>query len=104
MAARSSTTARGNVVFEVAGKDDVVMGMGCEASDVRKPLAAVHRIVEPGNQALFGPHEKNNFTVNVKTGKRVYLRTKGRSYVLDAEFVKKEKDATSTTASFPRQP
>lgn len=102
-----------NVFFKVAGKEaDEIMGMGFQAIEVRKPLAAVHRIVEQGNRVQFGPQEVDNFIVNVKIGKRGYLRKKGRSYVLDADFMEKERTAlhpgekseASTRASFQRQP
>ena len=94
-----------NVPFEVEGEEeDEVMAMGFQTSDVQKPLAAVHRIVEQGNPVKFGPQKADDFIVNVDTGGRVYLRKKGRSYVLDADFLKKEQSATSTTVSFQRQP
>ena len=66
------------------------MGMGFQASDVRKPLAAVFRIVEMGNRVQFGPEAEDNFIENVKTKKKIMLRKKGRSYVMDVEFAKEE--------------
>ena len=77
------------------------MGMGVQASDVRKPLAAVHRIVEKGNIAQFGPKAEDNFILNTKTKKKVFLRKKGRSYVLDVDFAQKKSPTTSST--FRRQ-
>ena len=90
-----------DVTFEVEGEFDVkLMGLGFQASDVRKPLAAAHRIVEKGNWVQFGPKPEDNFIQNVKTLEKVHMRKKGRSYVLDIEFVKKATDSTT----FQRQP
>ena len=69
-----------DVVFEVAGeKDTKLMGMGFQASDVKKTLAAVHRLVEKGNRVQFGPKVEDNFIENVESGEKVYLRKHGRS-------------------------
>ena len=80
-------------MFEVEGDESMLMGMGFQASDVRKPLAAVHRIVEKGNKVQFGPGNEDNFIMNVKTGKKIMLRKKGRSYVMDVEFAKQARAA-----------
>ena len=77
-----------DVSFEVGDGDNAkVISMGFQVSDVRKPLAAVHRIAENGNKVCFGPNREDNFIENVKTKEKVYMRTKGRSYVLDVDFV-----------------
>ena len=77
-----------DVSFEVGDGDNAkVISMGFQVSDVRKPLAAVHRIVEKGNKVCFGPSREDNFIENVKTKEKVYMRKKGRSYVLDVDFV-----------------
>ena len=64
-----------------------VMGLDFQASDVRKPLAAVWRIAEKGNVVRFGPRDEDNYIQNVETGEKQMMRRKGRSYVLDVEFV-----------------
>ena len=64
-----------------------VLAMTFEASDVRKPLAAVWRIAEKGNRVQFGPSEGDNFIENVSTGKRIAMVRKGGSYVVPASFV-----------------
>ena len=63
------------------------MGLDFQASDVRKPLAAVWRIAEKGNVVRFGPRDEDNYIQNVETGEKQMMRRKGRSYVLDVEFV-----------------
>lgn len=64
-----------------------VMGLDFQASDVCKPLAVVWRIAEKGNVVRFGPLEEDNYIQNVETGEKQMMRKKGRSYVLDVEFV-----------------
>ena len=94
---------RRDVIFEVEGEnEDERMGMGFQASDVRKPLAAVYRIVEKGNKVQFGPKPEHNFIMNEKTGKKVYMRRKNRSYVLDVHFVQRRSDVALPT--FQRRP
>ena len=39
-----------DIMFEVEGGGAMLMNMGIQASDVRKPLAAAHRNVEKGNK------------------------------------------------------
>ena len=90
-----------DVTFEVEGESDLkLMGIGFQASDVRKPFAAVHRIVEKGNRVQFGPNPEDNYIQNVRTLEKVHMRKKGRSYVLDIEFVKK----VGASQTFQRQP
>ena len=53
------------------------MGLGFEASDVRKLFAAVHRIVEKENKVQFGPNPEDNFIQNIATKEKVHMRKKG---------------------------
>lgn len=93
---------RRDVTFEVEGENDTkLMGMGFQVSDVKKPLASVYRIVEKGNRVQFGPSVADNFIQNVQTGEKVFMRRKGRSYVLDVEFAKK---VNAVSQPFQRQP
>ena len=70
-----------------------LMGMGFEVSDVKKPLAAVHRIAERGNIVQFGPRAKDNYIMNIATGEKIAMKKKGRSYVLEVDFVVDQKES-----------
>ena len=62
--------------------------MAFQATDVKKPLMAVKRIVEKGNIVHFGPEEKDNFIQNTATGDKLPLKPNGRgSYILEVDFV-----------------
>ena len=51
-------------------------------SYVHKPLIAVRRLVEKGNRVVFVPVLEENDIQNVKSGKKVHMRTKNSgSYV-----------------------
>ena len=63
------------------------MGLGFQVSDVKKLLAAVWSIADKGNIVQFGSSVADNFIMNVESKEKVLLRSKGGSYVLDAEFV-----------------
>ena len=56
--------------------------MSFEVTDVTKPLVAVRRIVEKGNEVHFG---KECYIRNVLTGEGILMRRKGGSYVTDIE-------------------
>ena len=73
-----------------AGPNAAVMSLGFQVSDVRKPLAAVHRITEKGNKVQFGPREEDNFIMNLASGAKVMMARKGGSYVIPAEMVVQE--------------
>ena len=73
----------------VTDSQDEVMRMHFQVSDVKRPLAAVCRIVEQGNVVQFGPKVEDNFIMDAETGKKIAMRKKGRSYVLDVDTVKK---------------
>ena len=81
--------------FQV-GPNSSVMSLGFQVSDVRKPLAAVHRIAEKGNRVHFGPTDADTFIQNVETGANIMMERKGGSYVIPAEMVVEDLD-------FPRQ-
>ena len=65
-----------------------VLGMTFQVTEVRKPLAAVWRLVEKGNLVQFGPNESQCFIQNLASGKRIPLHKRGGSYVLKVEYVK----------------
>lgn len=56
-----------------------------QATDVRKPLASVARIVEKGNRVVFSPAE--SYIENVATGKRVPIEQENNTYVMNVTFV-----------------
>ena len=63
---------------------EVKMSLRFEVADVKKPLIAVKRICEKGNQVHFGPKEGDSFIQNKDTGDKVMLRPSGKgSYMLD---------------------
>ena len=74
----------------VAGDQEDVMRMHFQVSDVKRPLAAVCRIVERGNLVQFGPKAEDNFIKDIATGQKISIRRKGRSYVMDVDMVKKK--------------
>ena len=59
-----------------------VKTMSFEVTDVTKPLVAVRRIMEKGNEVHFG---KECYIRNVHTGERIPRRKKGGSYVIDID-------------------
>ena len=69
------------VAFQADGQGRV-LGMGFEVTDVKKPLMAVSRICEKGNVVQFGPEEQHNFIMNIASGEKLFMKRRGKSYVL----------------------
>ena len=65
-----------------------VLGMTFQVTEVRKPLAAVWRLVEKGNLVQFGPSGAQCFIQNIQSGRRIQLHRRGGSYILRVEYVK----------------
>ena len=65
-----------------------VLGMTFQVTEVRKPLAAVWRLVEKGNLVQFGPSDAQCFIQNIQSGRRIQLHRRGGSYILRVEYVK----------------
>ena len=63
------------------------MSLGVQVSDIKKPLAAEWSIADKGNMAESGPSTDENLGHYVKSGGRVPMVRKGRSYVFYAEFM-----------------
>ncbi len=61
-----------NVQGSGAARDEKVMSIGFQVADVKKPLIAVRRIIEQGNQVGFGPREEDNYIKCMKTGDKVF--------------------------------
>ena len=72
------------IIFQT--KDRSTNAMTFQATGVRKPLAAVSRIVQKGNRVVFSP--EGSFIENVKTGKRIELEPEGGTYVMNVQYVK----------------
>ena len=56
-----------------------------QATGVRKPLAAVSRIVENGNRVVFSP--EGSFIEHIGTGKRIDLEREAGTYVMNVKFL-----------------
>ena len=72
------------------------MAMEFQVCGVKKALAAVHKICRVGNVVQFGSEEDECFIKNKKSGKKVMLRRKGGSYVMDVEFVQEVEGSMKT--------
>ena len=64
-----------------------VMEMKFQVCDVRKPLAAVWKICKNQNIVQFGPRDEDNFIMNIRTGKKIWMKKKSGSYVIEVDFV-----------------
>ena len=76
-----------NVTFRDKESEEM-LGMTFQATQVRKPLAAVWRLTEKGNMVQFGPEEHQHFVLNLRTNKKIRLHRRGGSYVLKVEYMK----------------
>ena len=101
----------GSVVSEANGKDghvkevhlvksggkggrDRCVGLKFQVADVRKPLLAVSRVTEKGNEVRFGPGKEGSYIRSLETGEKVILRPNGRgSYKFDVKFPNGKKTA-----------
>ena len=69
-----------------------------QATDVRKPLAAVSRILDKGNKVVFSRY--GSFIQNEKRGRKFELKEENGVFVMEVEFfepeaaVPKEQDFT----------
>ena len=66
-----------------------IVGLKFQVTDIRKPLLEARRLVEKGNIVQFGAELENNFIMNVESGKKIMMKRKGDSFVIEANFVKK---------------
>jgi hypothetical protein len=64
-----------------------IVGMTFQATDVKKALAAVWRVCAKGNIVQFGDDAAECFIKNKASNKKIPLRKKKGSYVMDVEFV-----------------
>ena len=72
-----------NIKFKTA--DDTVGSMTFQATDVRKPLAAVSKIVSKGNLVVFGAN--GSYIKNIKTGKCIDLVEENGTYHIAVEYM-----------------
>jgi hypothetical protein len=70
--------------------EETVVGLTFQATDVKKALAAVWRVCEKGNVIQFGDEPADCFIKNKRTNRKIFMRKKKGSYVLDVEFVIKK--------------
>jgi hypothetical protein len=77
-------------VCAVGAGEETVVGLTFQATDVKKALAAVWRVCEKGNLIQFGEEPEDCFIKNKKTNRKIFMRKKKGSYVLDVEFVIKK--------------
>ena len=65
-------------------------GQGCSmefhVTEAKRMLASVSRITKAGNVVWFGEGEKESFIMNIKTGKKMYMKKERGVYVLDVMF------------------
>ena len=74
------------VLFAPKGGQGTI-SMGFEVTDVKKPLLAVVQLCKAGNKVQFGDKPEDNYIQNVSTGKKLFMRKMGNSFVLDGEVV-----------------
>ena len=65
------------------------MTMKYQVVGVKKSLAAVSNICKAGNVVQFGEGPEECFIMNKKTKRKVMMKQKKGSYVLEVDFVKK---------------
>ena len=70
-------------------KENQLMTMTFQVAGVKKALAAVSKICKAGNVVQFGEEPSECFIMNKTTKKKVMLKQKRASYVINVEFVKK---------------
>ena len=75
------------VAFKHDGSNEI-MGLTFQVTDVRKPLLAVGRLVEKGNQVVLAAGEGDSYILNVESQIRVPIKKRG-PFVIEAQFVKK---------------
>mgnify|MGYP002811270886 CR=1 FL=1 len=93
-----SNTGQKEIKMLVGGK---LRSMTFQATDVRKPLASVRRIVKKGNKVVF--EEEESYILNKKTGERTKIDQEHSTYVIDVEYLIPYDDPdTSSKAGFTR--
>ena len=73
--------------------------MRFEVCGVKKPLAAVWRIAGKGNRVCFGSEEGDNYIQNINDGRKMMMRRKGGSYVIDVVMNGETQEITVDSAA-----
>mgnify|MGYP001200880737 FL=1 len=60
----------------------------CQSTDVRKPLAAVSKIIDKNNKVVFD--KDGSYILNKKTGRRIELLEERGTFVMEVEFLEPE--------------
>ena len=81
-------------ICAVGVPEETSVGLTFEATDVKKALAVVWRVCEKGNIIQFGDAAEDCFIKNKKSNRKIFMRRKKGSYVLDVEFVIKKDGET----------
>lgn len=81
-------------ICQVGLGEETIVGLTFQSTDVKKALAAVWRVCEKGNVIQFGDEPEDCFIKNKKSGRKIFMRKKKGSYVLDVEFVLKKDGET----------
>ena len=91
-AKRAEQKREENEVFigAVGAKESEALAMNFQVVGVKKALAAVSKICKMGNIVQFGDEESECFIQNKTTKKKVLMKKKRGSYVIDVEFVRDE--------------
>ena len=80
------------------------LGLIFQVTDVRKPLLAVRRLVERGNQVVLASGDGESYVYNTVNKTTVPVKKKGGSFVIEAQFVKQMPAPSSAAAQdFARQ-
>ena len=91
---KKDQTLKGEVFVGMLGEDNSAakerqMVPDFQVCEVKKALAAVHKTCRAGNVVQFGEKDEECFIKNKKSGKKVIMRKRGGSYVMDVGFIEK---------------
>ena len=78
-------TNKGEKKVHFKTQDGISSSITFQVTDVKKPLAAVSKIVEKGNWVCFGPGEA--YIYNIATEKQTKLDLINGTYSLDVEYL-----------------
>ena len=70
------------------GEDEVLNSIVFQSTDVRKPLAAVSKIIDKNNKVVFD--KDGSYILNKKTGRRIELLEERGTFVMEVEFLEPE--------------
>ena len=88
-ASRTPKNANDKEVLNIARKtnlDDALCGIVFHATTARKMLVSVDRLAAAGNLVRFGPGADDNYIMNVKTSRKIWMRKNGGVYEVAVMF------------------